>query len=475
LPQPLFPGFNAVSAANSQVIDPHYRPNDVDSFNLTVQRQLSRKTLVEVGYIGRLIHNEFQEVGINTVPYMMVQGGQSFASAYVALETAANCTVSIGPCLQTASVASKTKVYPTVSAQPFFETALAGTGYCTGYANCTTAVMTKQFSNISTQKVFALWAALDNGGFNFGRSLMGTPIPYTGTGTNYGTTGQLVGGASLVTDSGWSNYHAGFVSFKATDWHGLTLNESFTYGKALGTGVLAQSASANTPNDTFDLHKNYGVQTFDQKFIFNTFLVYNTPWFKEQSGILGRFAGGWSLAPIVTAGSGIPIKCTTLSTSQSFGGADNANYTDNENCVFTSNYGEGYHTHRGITGGMDAYGNNVGTHTAGSTAAAEVNMFSNPVAVFGQVRDPILGLDTQNPGNGPIFGLPYWNMDMSVRKTFKVWERTSLEFSGIVTNVFNHLDFANPGFKLTSPTTFGTVTSQGNLPREIQTGLRANF
>ena len=56
-----------------------FRPNDADSFNLTIQRQINRKMLVEVGYIGRIIHNEFQPLNLNTVPYMMSQGGQSFA------------------------------------------------------------------------------------------------------------------------------------------------------------------------------------------------------------------------------------------------------------------------------------------------------------------------------------------------------------------------------------------------------------
>jgi hypothetical protein len=66
-------------------------------------------------------------------------------------------------------------------------------------------------------------------------------------------------------------------------------------------------------------------------------------------------------------------------------------------------------------------------------------------------------------------------MDMSIRKNFRIWESYSLEFSGVVTNVFNHLDFANPTTSLASSTTWGVVSSQGNSPRSIQMGVRASF
>jgi hypothetical protein len=212
------------------------------------------------------------------------------------------------------------------------------------------------------------------------------------------------------------------------------------------------------------------VQQFNQKFIFNTIGNYETQWYKSQSGFLGRAVGGWTLSTIFAAGSGTPLACGTNSSGQSFGAADGSSFVDNEQCVFNSQYTGGVSSHRGITGSTDSFGNAVGT--AGST---RVNMFTNPAAVFSQVRAPILGLDTKNPGYGPISGLPYWNMDLSIRKNLKLFERYNLEFSGIFSNVFNHLDFANPSMKLSSPSTWGVITAQGNAPRQIQMGVRTNF
>ena len=41
------------------------------------------------------------------------------------------------------------------------------------------------------------------------------------------------------------------------------------------------------------------------------------------------------------------------------------------------------------------------------------------------IRQPILGYDTHDGGFGVYRGLPYWNVDLSVKKNFKITERFS--------------------------------------------------
>jgi hypothetical protein len=489
------PGYDGPGVAIGSPLDPTYKPNDVDTFNFSIQRQINRKMLVEVGYIGRLIHHELETLDPNAVPYQLTLGNQSFQSAYLALESAFGCTTSAGLCSKTASkagdigVAGSTAVNPAVPVQPFFETALGGatSAYCTtnskgltyNYGSCTAAVVAKQSSNIGQQKVFGLYSALDNNnngsaaspGFVFNRTMMGTPT----SNATYGSAGQFGTGLSIGTATGYGNYNGAYVSFKVSDFHGLTLQENMTYSKALGLDDSAQSSSGLIASDSFDLRKSYGRQGYDQKVIFNTFIVYQSPYFKQQNGIIGRIAGGWTVSPVLTAGTGQPLSCGTLSGGQAFGGTDGSNFGDNENCVFTTPYTGGYHTHRGVVGGADSNGNSIGTsvHVGGSAAA--VNMFNNPVAVYGTVRAPILGLDELNSGNGPISGLGYLNIDLSIKKKLVVYKKYSLELTGVSTNVMNHLDFASPSLSLASATSFGVTKSQGNSPRQIQMGVRAYF
>jgi hypothetical protein len=61
-------------------------------------------------------------------------------------------------------------------------------------------------------------------------------------------------------------------------------------------------------------------------------------------------------------------------------------------------------------------GNGIGTSGLGGA-----NIFADPAAALNNIRQPILGLDTRHGGFGSIYrGLPYWNVDMSMRKMSKM-------------------------------------------------------
>jgi hypothetical protein len=509
LPQPVFPGINDVSAAAGESLDPHFRPNVVDSFDLTVQRQLTNKILLEVGYIGRRITHEYQPININAVPYMMTLGGQTFASAYAAVETTMGCVQSAGAC----GAAGKAAAVAAVTPQAFFETALAGTGYCNGFASCTAAVTSKQFGNFSTQSVWSLWSALDKGGvgggpicntvggctnangglvaqgqqttlpgFTFQRSMLNSPIigGPVNCGTPLGTAtcggnGQLSSGVGVNASVGHGNYNAGFVSLKMNDWHGVTLQQNFTLSKALGTGAFVQATSAYTTNDPFNLDNMYGYQGFDRKFVYNVFIVYDPPFYRSQKGFLGRALGGWSISPIFTAGSGLPLYCNTQTDAQAYGSGDGLNFFDNEQCTNISRVTQGNTVHNGVAGGTDAFGNGIAQQDC--TVGSCLNIFNDPVASFGQFRAPILGVDMRRDGagEGPTRGLPYWNMDLSVKKNIRISERFSTEFQFLFLNVMNHLVFANPVQDISNPGSWGVLNTQGNTPRQMEFGLRIRF
>ena len=82
LPQPLYPGVNGVAAGAGEALDPNFRPNHVHTFTVTFARQLNNNMSLEIGYIGRIIKNEYMPMNLNAVPYMMTKGGQTFANAY---------------------------------------------------------------------------------------------------------------------------------------------------------------------------------------------------------------------------------------------------------------------------------------------------------------------------------------------------------------------------------------------------------
>lgn len=472
LVQPDYPGVNAIGAGAGEVLDPNFRPNVIDSFDFTIQRQLSRKYTLELGYIGRRITHEYLPVNLNMVPYMMTKGGQQFKQAYANMllqYCGGFAGMGGGGCAGNAGA---------VTPQPFFEAALKGTGYCTGFSSCTAAVVKNEGANLGIENVWSLWSDLDNGGFNFPRTMQNTPVPGTGpcpgsTSTSpCGAGGQLSSGVADNMSIGYGNYNALFVTLKMADWKGLTLQSNFTWSKALGTDAVVQASSELTPNDPFNLGMNYGVQAFDRRAVETMFLVYSPPFFTGQSGFLGRALGGWTFASTFSTGTGQPIEVSTSNgDGQAFGAGDAAAYFDQENAIPMASVQKGH-----------AYYNlNLPNTTGAGNGGLPVNLFKDPQAAFMSYRNPILGVDTRDYGFGSLTGLNYWNVDMSIKKNIRIAERVSMEVQGVFANVFNHNQFLDPqGMALYSPGSFGNVLGSAQPPpaggnRQIEVGARVRF
>jgi hypothetical protein len=192
--------------------------------------------------------------------------------------------------------------------------------------------------------------------------------------------------------------------------------------------------------------------------VYNILAVYEPPFYKNQQGILGHILGGWNIAPIFTAGSGAPLYCNTETDAQAFGAGDGANFFNNEQCVPTVPMGSG----------------SASVHNAGGDKNSP-NLFANPAANFANFRAPILGIDGRDYGTGPTYGLPYWNLDLSIRKNIRITERFSTEFQFLCLNTLNHMVFANPSQSLGDLANWGALTSQGNTPRQMEFGIRIKF
>ncbi len=491
LPQPVYPGYNNPPSSEPSALDPSWRPNVIDSFDFTIQRQMGRRMTMELGYIGRRITKDFVPINLNSVPHMMTLGGQRFDNAYANLVLqycggvqglgGGGCGGAAGPSLAA------------ITPQPFFENALgAHSAYCTTAvggvipANCTQAVALNEgasgTTNLNNAQVWGLWSDLDgpmqavNGGALSGPTMLNTPIASTcaalgGTGSN-GCSGQYTSAIYSDTSQGWGNYNSGFVSVKMADWKGLTMQNNFTWAKALGTGAQVQASSELTALDPYNIGEMYGVQPWDRKFIFNTFFVYQPPFYKGQSGLIGRALGGWTFATIFAAGSGLPIQvATSYADYQSFGACDGVSCADydSENAVPIGPVSPHSHAYYCVTpaDGLACPGQAPGN-------GYPINEFKNGANEASNFRNPILGLDTKDGGYGIIRGLPYWNVDFSIKKDILVAEGIKLEFQGVFSNVFNHDQMLDGYACLCNTTGFGSIGGEA-LPRNIELGLRVRF
>jgi hypothetical protein len=108
-------------------------------------------------------------------------------------------------------------------------------------------------------------------------------------------------------------------------------------------------------------------------------------------------------------------------------------------------------------------------------------IFKNPEAAFKNYPRPILGLDTRDGGFGTLIGLPYWNLDLSVKKSIRVAESISVELQSVFANVLNHSQLPDPlGMALYSRGSFDNLLASAQAPpvggnRRIEIGARVRF
>jgi len=464
LSQPYFPGLNGnPETVDPDALDPHFRPDRTDNFTFTVQREITDHLSLEVGYIGKILRNEYMLVNLDQVPYMTTLGGQSFAQAYSQIyqqlvfsgQSAANIT-----------------------AQPFIESALGGSAsaYCQGYSSCTAALVSKNTTLVKETAVSDLWNAMTKvPTWTLGRSTFAQPA---------GTLGAQTTSIGMNTSLGYGNYNALFTTFHTNDWHGLTTISNFTWGRSLGTAQLAQYNSSSTPQTIFNIGQDYGLQNFDYKFTFNIAMSYSPTVYRSQRGILGHVLGGWTFAPIFTALSGAPIgvsysqgSCTSC---EAFGEVTTPGTSAigayHDNAVALSPYTGGTSAYYNIAGNT---GTNIwqGTQSVGTkTSSPYLQMFKDPGQVYGEFRPCVLGYDQSCGGYYNFRGLPTWNVDINVQKDIGLHrEQVGATLFFTITNVLNHFQPSNPSLSLTTPTSFGQITGQANTPRNMEFGIRIHF
>jgi hypothetical protein len=117
-----------------------------------------------------------------------------------------------------------------------------------------------------------------------------------------------------------------------------------------------------------------------------------------------------------------------------------------------------------------------GSNGVGTNTTTGINMFSDPSAVIGEFRPCVLGYDTSCGGYYNLRGLPTWNVDAAVIKDIAIHkEGVGVQLHFDITNVLNHFQASGPSLSITSPTSFGTITSQSNVPRNMEFGIRVHF
>ena len=98
--------------------------------------------------------------------------------------------------------------------------------------------------------------------------------------------------------------------------NGLTLNANFTWSHALGIISTGQSYTLDNAGNPFNLYSDYGPQYFDRRFVVQCTgdvcpCLLARAIGCGQGAVASRVLGGWSISPIFSWGTGLPVNFAT--------------------------------------------------------------------------------------------------------------------------------------------------------------------
>lgn len=252
---------------------------------------------------------------------------------------------------------------------------------------------------------------------------------------------------------GWSNYHSLQLKFHKSLTHGLNVQSSYTFAKALDTGTMTgwggniDFFQNGGIQNAYDIRANYGRNMSDIRHLWNGGAIYQLPFgknkpFINQGGLADSIFGGWQLSNIWQVHSGMPF--TPLWAGEYI------NYSETTGGIHPNRICNGKMSHPMISGWFD---------TACFTGPAN--------GTFG------------NSGRDILSGPDFWNMDATVSKSWRVThlpyvgENATLQFKADADNVFNHVQYMNPAANI-------GAANQGLVqaaypPRLMEMGLKLKF
>ncbi len=266
-----------------------------------------------------------------------------------------------------------------------------------------------------------------------------------------------------------SNYNSLQVRYEQRMVAGLTLLNSFTYGRSLDNASASLEGNTPSPQDANNIRADYGQSDYNLPVANITSLVYDLPYGRGRrfgstlNPALDVVLGGWQISAVNTAQSGTPFNITYAPNSAQLASTQ-----------ITANY-RGVNLYRPnripgvpLTQGRSVRAANTGYVQYINYAAIQLPGITN---ASGILQSPFGNL-SRNPGRTPAF----YETDLDVNKRFSTpIEGMKVEFRSELYNVFNHTNLFLPatisGTQGASPTGGGLISSTFT-PRVVQFALK---
>ncbi|MDQ3919667.1 MAG: TonB-dependent receptor, partial [Acidobacteriota bacterium] len=113
---------------------------------------------------------------------------------------------------------------------------------------------------------------------------------------------------TIITPQYNSNYHSLQTQLQRRLGGASQVNVAYTWSKNLTDN---QNDRTNVPQNSYNIHADYGRAALDRRHIFTANYIYDLPFFNKRNDFAGKVLGGWEISGILTLQSGLPFTPTT--------------------------------------------------------------------------------------------------------------------------------------------------------------------
>jgi trimeric autotransporter adhesin len=318
-------------------------------------------------------------------------------------------------------------------------------------------------------------------------------------------TYPLLAGAGVTWSRAWANYQSLQVRFSHAMTHGLQFDANYTWSKEIdNTDTVEDNQGFNSggngtiPNtagnyDLINLANNRHLGFSDVPHRFVATALYNLPFGKGKDVDLGNrlangLLGGWQVGGVVTAQSGMPFSVRGANTSAAYAHPDSVAGVPLEVPKELQHWYNGSTSvtlpdGRVITPARNTFLRYYEGAFRGRTVTTPNGTVVPDVYWYGTVANTLDAL--RNPGR--------FNLDLSLRREFHIYERFNLQIAADATNLLNNTQLngtfdGNLGSTNTARNlakglvpgmgtsdTFGTISINSFDPRQIVMSARLRF
>ena len=453
--QEVFPQSDFTFANGFRTMKDDLQTPSVHSWNIGLQRRITKDTVVEARYVGTKGNNVWRTSNLNEV--------NIFENGF--LQEFKNAQNNLNINLANGRTGFANQGLPGQVPLPIFEAAFGPRGSAPALSAAQGFTNGTFVTNLQQGTAGTLANSLA-GNANYACRLYGntfTPCPrinaqYNAPGPypiNFFYLNPYANsqGAWLVDDQSYTNYHALQLQLRRRFSQGLQMNVNYTLGKNTGD-IWADNSTQEVNYRTLrDRSLDDGPLPFDVRHVFQTYGTYDLPFGKDRRWDLGNvilngIVGGWTLGGTLTAQSGTPFRLTS--------GRNTVNQFTDSGVV--------------LVNGTTVEDLQKMIKLSPGPGLARYWVDPKLIGPDGRANPEYLAVPTE-PGEFGTFvtlrSMATWNLDGSLNKDFDLPGRAALRIHVTMTNVFNHPIWGTPGFlgsaNITS-TTFAQTTAPLNQP-----------